>query len=51
MFKARFTERLSDGSVNVKIREFPAKHITHARKKAQGIAKAHGWTLTSIGAV
>lgn len=44
---ARFIDELG----NKHWRKYFAGHITHAQRKAQGIAKSHGWKIESVGKV
>lgn len=47
----QFIARYKDSQGAEQVRKFFAKHVTHAQRKAQGIAKSHGWKIESVGMV
>lgn len=47
----QFIARYKDSHGIEHVRRFIAKHVTHAQRKAQGIAASNKWKLTSIGMV
>ena len=47
----KFIARFKDDMGRHWKREYFAGHIYQANRKAQGIAKSHGWKVTSVGKI
>jgi len=46
-----YIARYRDELGMIHTRKFFANHVTHAQRKAGGIAKSNKWKLTSLGSV
>lgn len=46
-----YVARFLDDLGNKHIRKYFANHVTHANRKASGIAKSHGWKVVSVGRI